>query len=136
MVNIDITYEGGLHTSAVHGPSGTVIQTDAPKDNMGCGEAFSPTDLLATALGTCMMTIMGIVAQREGLSLEGSHVNVIKHMTATMPRRVAKLEVTFTLPSVIGPEQRAKLQNAAHTCPVHHSLHPDVEVVNVFNWTR
>ena len=136
MVEIDIVYEGELHTRATHLPSGDELATDAPKDNQGRGEAFSPTDLLATALGTCMLTIMGIVARREAISLEGTKVRVTKEMTATPPRRVAKLTVTFDVPASAGisAEQRIKLENAAHTCPVHRSLHPDVEVVTVFIW--
>lgn len=134
MVQIDIIYEGDLHTSATHGPSGQVIATDAPKDNQGRGEAFSPTDLLATALGSCMMTIMGIVARREQIPLEGTKVRVTKEMTATTPRRVARLAVQFDLSAAVTAEQKVKLENAAHTCPVHRSLHPDVEVVTTFNW--
>ncbi|MGN6625042.1 MAG: OsmC family protein [Tepidisphaeraceae bacterium] len=135
MVNIDITYEGDLHTSAVHGPSGATIQTDAPKDNQGRGEAFSPTDLLATALGTCMLTIMGIVAKRDGIALEGTKVSVGKHMSPP-PRKVERLEVTFHVPVRLSAEQKTKLENAAHTCPVHRSLHPDVQVVTQFNWAE
>ncbi len=134
MVHIDIFYDGDLHTRATHGPSGNVLETDAPKDNQGRGEAFSPTDLLATALGTCMLTIMGMVARREQIALEGSRVRVTKEMTPTPPRRVAKLTVTFDVPVLVTAEQRIKLQNAAHTCPVQRSLHPDIEVVTIFNW--
>lgn len=134
MVQIDIVYEGELHTRAKHGPSGMELVTDAPKDNQGRGEAFSPTDLLATALGSCMLTIMGIVARREQIALEGTKVRVTKEMTATPPRRVARLTVMFDLPVPVTPEQKIKLENAAHTCPVHRSLHPDVEVVTTFNW--
>ena len=133
MVQINIVYEGALHTQATHGPSGATLSTDAPRDNNGRGEAFSPTDLLATALGTCMLTIMGIVAVREAVALEGARVRVEKEMTTTLPRRVAKLSVTFVLPDATDV-QRRKLENAAHTCPVHHSLHPDVVVDTVFNW--
>jgi len=134
VVHIDIFYDGDLHTRATHGPSGNVLETDAPKDNQGRGEAFSPTDLLATALGTCMLTIMGMVARREQIALEGSRVRVTKEMTPTPPRRVAKLTVTFDVPVLVTAEQRIKLQNAAHTCPVQRSLHPDIEVVTIFNW--
>jgi putative redox protein len=133
MVQIDIVYEGGLHTHATHKPSGATLSTDAPVDNNGRGEAFSPTDLLATALGTCMLTIMGMVAARENVALEGARVRVEKHMTQTPPRRVAKLNVIFDLPDATDV-QRRKLENAAHTCPVHHSLHPDVVIDIIFNW--
>jgi len=133
-VPIDITYEGQLHTTAVHGPSGAKIATDAPKDNMGKGEAFSPTDLLATALGTCIITTMAIVGQREGLTLGDATVHVEKEMTATGPRRVAKLAVVVNLKGQYTDVQRQKLTNAAHACPVHKSLHPDVQVELTLNW--
>lgn len=134
MVEIDLKYDGQLRTTAVHKPSGTSLETDAPTDNQGRGERFSPTDLLATALGSCMLTIMGIVANREQIDLAGATVNVQKEMTATPPRKVAKLTVTFDLPGGLTDAQRQKLKNAAHTCPVHRSLHPDVQIVTVFNW--
>ncbi len=136
MVEIDIEYEGGLHTRCVHGPSGAVISTDAPKDNMGKGESFSPSDLLATSLGACMLTIMGIVAQREGIELTGTKVKVQKEMTATPPRKVAKLTVSFDLKCNVTDVQKQKLENAAHTCPVHKSLHPDIVVEATFNWNK
>ena len=134
MVQIDATYEGDLRCSAVHGPSGTQLRTDAPVDNQGKGELFSPTDLLATALGTCMLTIMGIVARRDGLAIEGTTVRVTKEMTAQPPRRIARLSVTFNLPAPLTAGQRQKLEAAAHTCPVHKSIHPDIEVPVVFNY--
>lgn len=127
MVSIDIAYTGNLHCSATHGPSGATLETDAPKDNQGLGAAFSPTDLLATALGTCMMTIMGIVARRHAIDLAGARVSVGKEMTVPpAARRVAKLTVVFDLPGSVPVEQRPVLENAAKACPVHHSLHPDV----------
>lgn len=134
MVEIDLIYNGGLRSTAIHKPSGTTLETDAPVDNMGRGERFSPTDLLATALGSCMLTIMGIVANREQIDLAGAKVNVQKVMTTTAPRKVAKLTVTFDLPGGLSNVQRQKLENAAHTCPVHRSLHPDVQIVTTFNW--
>ena len=134
MVPIDITYLGHLHTTAVHGPSGARIETDAPKDNMGRGEAFSPTDLLATALGTCILTTMAIVAQRNGIAFDGATAHVEKAMTASGPRRVEKLTVVLSLPGTYDDVQRTKLEHAAHACPVHKSLHPDVQVITTFNW--
>ncbi|NIP97177.1 MAG: OsmC family protein, partial [Akkermansiaceae bacterium] len=92
MVEIEINYEGQLRCGAEHGPSKDTLKTDAPVDNHGRGEAFSPTDLVATALGSCMLTIMGIVAQRDGIPLEGSRARVVKHMSTDTPRRIAKLE--------------------------------------------
>jgi putative redox protein len=136
MVEIDVVYKGKLRCDAVHEPSSTHLLTDAPKDNMGEGASFSPTDLLATALGTCMMTIMGIVALREPLDLSGSKVHVTKEMSASPPRRIAKLTVEFDIPVPTTEVQRTKLQNAAMTCPVHKSLHPDVQVDVKFNWSE
>lgn len=134
MVEIDVTYEGHLHCNAVHGPSGASLTTDAPKDNMGKGESFSPTDLLATALGTCMMTIMGITANRLGLDLSGTKVRVVKEMATAPVRRVARLRVDITVPRDVPPDQRRQLEAAAHHCPVTKSLHPDVELPVIFTW--
>jgi putative redox protein len=136
MVEIDIVYQGKLRCQATHGPSGAKLITDAPKDNMGEGAAFSPTDLVGTALGCCMMTVMGIVAQREEIDLTGSTVHVAKEMSAAPPRRIAKLTVQFTVPVPLTEVQRQKLHNAAMTCPVHKSLHPDIEVAVSFNWSE
>lgn len=137
-VEIDITYQGGLRCQAVHGPSRTTLVTDAPVDNHGKGEAFSPTDLVATALGTCMMTIMGIVAERNGWDLTGMTTHVTKEMVASPVRRIGKLLVTITIPEKIASRlsevDRKKLENAAHTCPVHQSLHPEIEAPVTFQW--
>ncbi|MGI9431353.1 MAG: OsmC family protein [Myxococcota bacterium] len=133
MVEISVTYEGKLHTRAIHGPSSSELETDAPKDNEGLGEAFSPTDLVATALGSCMLTVMGIVARRHDWDLAGARVRVEKHMVVEPVRRIGKLAVEFAMPEV--PEKaRAVLERTAHTCPVHQSLHPDVEVDVRFDW--
>ncbi len=136
MVEINLTYQPPLHTHATHAKSGQTLWTDAPVDNNGKGESFSPTDLLATSLGACMLTIMGMIAARENIDIAGTKVKVIKEMTATAPRRVGKLTVTFQVPASANATevQRQKLINAAHTCPVHRSLHPDIEVVTEFNW--
>ena len=128
MVEIRLDYEGDLHCSAVHGPSGAVISTDAPVDNNGRGEAFSPTDLVATALGACMATVMGIAARRKGVALEGMRITVKKHMSADAPRRIARLEVDIEMPLPADHPERASLEAMARGCPVHHSLHPDIEV--------
>ena len=134
MVEINIVYEGTLHCSAVHAPSGTVLTTDAPKDNMGMGESFSPTDLVATALGTCIVTTMGIVAQRHGIDIKGTKVRVEKHMNTVGPRRIGRLPVEIRVPQVISTEDRQRLENAAAACPVHKSLHPDVDAPITFKW--
>jgi putative redox protein len=134
MVEIQITYEGDLRCQATHGPSGSTILTDAPVDNMGKGQSFSPTDLVATALGTCMLTIMGIAAQKMNVDLRGTTVSVTKEMSAAPPRRIARLAVTFHVPVKLTDEQKQKLHNAALTCPVHKSLHPDVAAPVEFRW--
>jgi putative redox protein len=127
-VEIDITYDGDLHCLAVHGPSRQTLRTDAPVDNGGKGEAFSPTDLLATSLGTCLVTVMGLVARRQGLDLAGTRVHVVKEMAKEGVRRVGRLAVTVTFPAgrTISLADRARLEHTANTCPVKQSLHPDV----------
>ena len=127
-------YAGHLRTEATHVASGNVIQTDAPVDNHGRGEAFSPTDLVSTALGSCMMTVMGIVAERHQWDLVGSTFAVQKHMSTEAPRRIAQIDVTFTLPATLTPTERTLLERAAHTCPVGLSLHPDVRQNIVFEY--
>jgi putative redox protein len=122
MTLIDSTYVGELRCRSSHQPSGTELDTDAPTDNQGKGERFSPTDLVATALSTCMLTIMGIVAERHGWSLEGCSARVEKTMTSEPPRRIALLSVWLTLPEALDERQRAVLQRAAETCPVKRSL--------------
>ena len=134
MVNIDITYEGGLHCSAVHGPSGVKIETDAPEDNHGKGESFSPTDLFSASLGVCMVTIMGIKAQSESIELKGTAIKVEKHMSSDLPRRVAKLVVRFELPEGIPADRREALESAALNCPVAQSISPGIEVDCTFNY--
>ena len=134
MVRIDVTYGGGLHTTASHGPSSAQLETDAPKDNEGRGEAFSPTDLLATATASCMLTVMGIVARRHDWPLEGARAEVEKHMVTEPERRVGRLAIRFAMPAGIPAEARSVLERTAHTCPVHRSLHPDVEVDARFDW--
>lgn len=127
-------YAGHLRTEATHTASGNVIQTDAPVDNHGRGEAFSPTDLVSTALGSCMMTVMGIVAERHNWDLVGSTFTVLKHMSTEPPRRIAQIDVTFTLPATLNPQERTLLERAAHTCPVGLSLHPEVRQNIVFEY--
>lgn len=133
MVEIKLNYEGDLHCSATHTPSGNTLVTDAPVDNNGRGEAFSPTDLLATALASCIATIVGIVARRKEIAVEGMAVTVRKFMSDDTPRRVRRLELDIQMPiSADHPERRA-LESAARGCPVHHSIHPDIEVE--INWS-
>jgi len=134
MVAIQLEYQGDLHCKAVHGPSGTVLNTDAPKDNQGRGESFSPTDLVATALGTCILTIMGIMARTLNFDIAGSTATVEKEMTSTPPRMIKSLNVKIHVPHSISPENKHKLERAAHTCPVHNSLHPDIQAPIEFTW--
>jgi putative redox protein len=134
MVEVRIAYEGDLRCRATHTPSGTAISTDAPVDNMGKGESFSPTDLVATALATCMMTIMGIQAKKMSVDLRGATAVVTKEMSADLPRRINRLAVKFHVPLKLDAEQKQRLQNAAMTCPVHKSLHPDVQAPVEFTW--
>ncbi|GAA3981273.1 OsmC family protein [Hymenobacter antarcticus] len=134
MSTATVRYAGHLRTEATHVASGTIIQTDAPVDNHGRGEAFSPTDLVSTALGSCMMTVMGIVAERHQWDLVGSSFAVVKHMSPEAPRRIAQIDVTFTLPASLAPNERTLLERAAHTCPVGLSLHPDVRQNIVFEY--
>lgn len=134
MVEINIRYEGGLRCEATHGPSGQKLHTDAPTDNHGRGESFSPTDLVATALGSCMATIMGIVADRHQLDLRGMEIKVGKVMSTDTPRRIAKLATTIQVPLPPDHPQRVLLENAALTCPVHKSLGAEMEKPVDFVW--
>ena len=134
MVKTLTVYEGDLHCSVTHGPSGRVLETDAPVDNQGRGESFSPTDLMGVALGSCMATTMGIKARQMGIELEGMRVEVIKEMSADAPRRIAKLTAEIWLPVPRSADPEGILEAAAHGCPVHRSLHPEVEKPVVFHW--
>jgi uncharacterized OsmC-like protein len=129
-----VDYQGELRTQAIHLRSGNKIVTDAPIDNQGKGEAFSPTDLVSAALCSCMMTIMGQVAAREGIKLEGLQAQVIKIM-ATNPRRIAEVKITFSHPNLhVTDEQKQKLKNAAITCPVAKSLSAELVQTVAFNF--
>jgi putative redox protein len=129
-VEIDISYKGGLHCAAEHGPSKQILSTDAPVDNGGQGAAFSPTDLVATALGTCMATTMGLVAQRHKLDIAGLQIHVIKDMISDPVRRISSLTTRLVFPKgkSFSPADRAKLEAAAKACPVKQSLHPNVKL--------
>jgi putative redox protein len=137
-VEIDVVYEGQLRCRATHGPSKTQLATDAPLDNHGRGESFSPTDLVATALGTCMMTLMGIVADRNKLDITGATVHVVKEMIQEPVRRIGTLRVSIRVPADkaarLSAEDRKKLETAALHCPVHKSLHPDIQTPIDFSY--
>lgn len=134
MVAITVEYQGDLHCKAIHGPSGTVLTTDAPKDNQGRGESFSPTDLVATALGTCILSVMGIMARSLKIDISGTTATVDKEMTNTPARMIRKLAVNIHVPHHFTGEQKQKLERAARTCPVHKSMHPDVQMPITFTW--
>ncbi|MFM7267223.1 MAG: OsmC family protein [Cyanobium sp.] len=126
MTSMLCRYEGQLRCLAVHGPSGSTLHTDAPTDNQGRGEAFSPTDLVATALATCILTIMGIAAERHGIALEGCEARVEKGMSASGVRRIEALSVWITLPPDLEAAQRELLRRAGEGCPVKRSLEGSV----------
>lgn len=136
-VDIDIVYSGGLHCEATHRPSGSKLVTDAPLDNGGKGEAFSPTDLCATSLGSCLVTTMALVATRHGIELAGTTVHVVKEMVADPRRRIASLATTVSFPRELADlpaEKRALLEATARACPVTQSLGSNVEVPMTFVW--
>ncbi len=133
-VQIEMTYDGQLRTTAKHGPSGNTLITDAPVDNHGRGESFSPTDLVATALGTCMATVMGILAERHAIDLRGMRVTVKKEMVQTPVRRIGRLTTEIHVPLPADHPHREMLERSVHSCPVHASLHPGVEKPVTFHW--
>ncbi len=128
-----VIYTGNLRTTCEHLRSGDSFITDAPIDNNGLGEAFSPTDTVATGLASCMMTMMGIKARDLGINMVETTAEVTKHMAAD-PRRISKIEVDLKLPTDITDKHRKILENMARTCPVLYSLHADIEKVITFNW--
>ncbi|MDX2111006.1 MAG: OsmC family protein [Verrucomicrobiota bacterium] len=134
MVKITVEYQGDLHCLATHGPSGKTLETDAPVDNQGRGESFSPTDLVATALGTCMATVMGIQARTLGVDIKGIQIVVEKEMSADRPRRIVRLPVLLRMPAGIPEKHRATFERAAATCPVHHSIDPAIDSPLHFIW--
>ncbi|MFN5181705.1 MAG: OsmC family protein [Bacteroidota bacterium] len=135
MMTSTITYQGNLRTSCRHLKSGKEIITDAPTDNHGKGEAFSPTDLLATSLGSCMITIMGITAQKHNIEIDGTKINITKIM-AENPRRVSKIIAVFEMKfnREVNEKEKNILENAARACPVAKSIHPEVEQEIIFNY--
>ncbi len=134
MVEMTGVYQGEKRCETTHGPSQSKLSTDAPKDNAGKGEAFSPTDLVGAALATCILTTMAINAEKDGVDLKGSTFRVTKEMSAN-PRKIQRLAVDLKLPARIETEYRKKMEHIALTCPVHRSLHPDVELPISFEWT-
>jgi len=133
MVQIDTKYVADLRCTAEHVPSGVTLSTDAPEDNRGEGRSFSPTGLVATALGTCIATILGIQADRQGVDLDGAKVTVEKEMTSD-PRRIDSLRTAVTMPRPLDEQTRTRLERAARHCPVHESIHPDIDTPITFHW--
>jgi len=135
MPTAHISYLGDLRTLTTHLQSGTAINTDAPTDNQGKGEAFSPTDLTATSLAACMITTMGIVAQRDNVSLVGTEIDVTKIMSTSGPRRIARIEILMHVPAgEMTHEYKQKMLHTANACPVAASLHPDIEQYLEIHW--
>src|SRR3989440_11167750 len=134
MIKVDITYTGDLHCDATHGPSQSKIATDAPTDNQGKGESFSPTDLVATALGTCMSTIMGMRAEELGVDLRDMTVSVEKEMSKDAPRRIVGLPSEVHIPLPADSPHRETLEQTALNCPVHKSLPPEINRPTKFFW--
>jgi len=128
-----VTYKGNLRTISQHIKSGNEFITDAPTDNNGKGEAFSPTDTVATGLASCMLTVMGIKAEKMDVHMEGTTAEVTKTM-ASNPRRISKIEVKISFPFEADDKTKKILENTANTCPVHYSLHPDIEKIVEFDW--
>ncbi len=136
MVTIETNYLGNLRTQAKHLLSGNELITDAPLDNQGQGEAFSPTDLMSASLGSCMLTIMGIAARTHDFNIDGTKVNITKIM-ASNPRRVAEIKIDFMMPdNNYSDHHKLILMKAAHTCPVALSLHPDLLQSISFTWAE
>ncbi len=127
-VRVDAVYLGELGCRAIHGPSGAELLTDAPVDNQGKGEQFSPTDLVSTALGTCILTLIGMVGDRHDLPVRGTSVRVLKHMSEDLPRRIVRLEVEVLWPQELSEEEKPKLEKAAQTCPVHATLLDSIQI--------
>uniref|UniRef100_UPI004049D719 OsmC family protein n=1 Tax=Flavobacterium sp. TaxID=239 RepID=UPI004049D719 len=133
MATSKITYLGNLRTSSIHLQSGSEIISDAPIDNNGKGEAFSPTDTVANGLGSCMFTMMGIKARDMGIDFSGSTAEITKVMAAD-PRRISEIHVTFNFNVLVDEKSKTILERIGNTCPVHYSLHPDIKKVIVYNW--
>ncbi|WP_413289738.1 OsmC family protein [Bdellovibrio sp. HCB337] len=134
MVKVTAKYEGEKHCELTHGPSQATIVTDAPKDNNGKGEAFSPTDLVAAATGSCILTVMAIMAEKDGVDLKGAYTTVEKEMFLN-PRRIGKLTINVFMPKHIEDTYRQKLENTAMTCPVKKSLHPEMQLPIQFHYS-
>jgi len=133
-VRVDVVYEGDLECTLTHGPSGDRMRTDAPVDNRGRGAHFSPTDLVGAAMGSCTLTVMGIVARDRGWDMSGAMASVVKEMGAEPRRHIAKLTVVITLPAALDEKARTVLERTAHTCPVQASMGALTEIALSFRY--
>lgn len=137
MATISAKYIGDLRVESTHNASGASIISDAPVDNGGLGRGFSPTDLVSSALGMCAMTIMGLFGKTHGLDLAGMSMDITKVMSSDAPRRIAEIDVVFSIPDRgLTDQQKQSLERAALSCPVHKSLHPDMNQKFTFNWVK
>ncbi len=134
MAKVKINYQGALRSVVEHEQSGKTFYTDAPVDNCGKGESFSPTDLCASALGSCIATIVGMELEKLHVDLTGMRIEVNKEMSANLPRRITRLETEVWLPVELSDDQQWKVEIAAKNCPVHHSLSADIEKPIIFHW--
>jgi putative redox protein len=134
MAKMKIVYEGDLSTRCEDEATGQVLMTDAPKEVQGLGRTFSPTDLLTASLGSCVLTLMGMAAKRLKIDITGTQLIATKEMSPMPPRRVAKITLVISCPHTFDPDVIAKLETAAHQCPVHESLHPDIIQEFIFEW--
>ena len=136
MPKMRILYEGDLHTQVTHEPTGQTLHTDAPLDNQGRGETFSPTDLVAAALASCIATMIGLYGQRKKWDLRGMRMIVDKIMSSDTPRRIAKISMEIWIPLPLSLEEQSQVKKIAHTCPVQQSLHPDIAIALIFHWAE
>lgn len=134
MVEITGQYIGGLRCSLQHGPSGTIVETDAPKDNFGKAERFSPTDLIAAALVSCMTTTLAIKTREKGWNFDGVRMRVEKHMSPDAPRRIISLPVEIWIKNSFNPKEREEIEAILRNCPVYKSIHPDIDTPLMIYW--
>lgn len=134
MTKMSVDYEGDLHCTITHGPSGQILTTDAPIDNMGKGETFSPTDLVAASLASCIATTIAIYANRKGWNLRGMKLEIEKEMRSAPDRRIGRLPIKIWMPIHLSAEEQAAVERVARTCPVHKSLIPEIEIPLTFYW--
>jgi len=131
----EVKYQGNLRTTVTHLDSGSKIRTDAPKDNHGLGETFSPTDMLCSSLASCILTIMAITVEKKGINIKDATA-IVKKTMVNNPRRIAKIEIELTFPKQYDAKTKTILERAAHNCPVHHAISESVEKTILFKYLR